>query len=107
MSGWSHAFRLGDLQANGGARQVIPKSSIALACEKPDGSLARGWSAAPNGALESFSEPAGQVPATSIYAGGLDVVDMHKNIGPAIIGQDEAKPGSVLKNFTRPVGMPN
>jgi hypothetical protein len=47
-----------------------------------------------------------------LHAGGFDVVDMHKNIGAAIIKQDEAKssrmkpnPRSALKNFTRPVGI--
>jgi len=39
------------------------------------------------------------VPATSIYAGGLDVVDMHKNIESAVIGQDEAKPAICVEEL--------
>jgi hypothetical protein len=40
-----------------------------------------------------------------VHAGGLDVVDMHKNIGAAVIGAMKPYPRSVLKNLTRPLGM--
>jgi hypothetical protein len=34
-----------------------------------------------------------------LHAGGFDVVDMHKNIGAAIIRQDEAKPAICVEEL--------
>jgi hypothetical protein len=34
-----------------------------------------------------------------LHPGGFDVVDMHKNIGPAIIRQDEAKPAICVEEL--------
>jgi len=34
-----------------------------------------------------------------LHPGGFDVVDMHKNIGPAIIRQDEAKPAICIEEL--------
>ncbi len=34
-----------------------------------------------------------------LHPGGFDVVDMHKNIGATIIGQDEAKPAICVEEL--------
>jgi hypothetical protein len=41
-----------------------------------------------------------------LHACGLDVVDMHKNIGAAAIGRDEAISAIRVEEFDRPLGMP-
>ena len=43
--------------------------------------------------------PALGPPPMSLHAGGFDVVDMHKNIGAAIIRQDEAKPAICVEKL--------
>jgi len=37
-----------------------------------------------------------------LHAGGLDVVDMHKNIGAAVIGRDKAMSAICVEEFDPP-----
>jgi hypothetical protein len=41
-------------------------------------------------------------PLQYLHAGGLDVVDMHKNIGAAVIGRDEAISTIRVEEFDPP-----
>ena len=40
-----------------------------------------------------------------LHAGGFDIVDMHKNIGVAVIRQDEANSAIWIEGFYSPLGM--